>query len=255
MIACGSLEFTQARVMARHGQRATEAVWQRLVMTREFAALLDAARASPLRPWLDGLSAGSGPAQIESVLRQHWRSTVREIASWMPQPWQPALVWCMELPELPALQHLAQGGEPLAWMQDDADYRALCAVAPAERGPALAASRFTALASAWNSPQALPRAWQAEWQRRLPRWPRGADASLQPFVATLQAHGAAFAAAPPGPGEPLRRALQARLSLLLRRAALEPAVAFIHVALCALDLERLRGELLGRALFAHARST
>jgi hypothetical protein len=38
--------------------------------------------------------------------------------------------------------------------------------------------------------------------------------------------------------------------LLLRRATLEPAAAFIHVALCALDLERLRGELLSRLLFA-----
>jgi hypothetical protein len=31
-------------------------------------------------------------------------------------------------------------------------------------------------------------------------------------------------------------------------------VAFIHVALCAIDLERLRGELLRRALFPTARA-
>jgi hypothetical protein len=43
------------------------------------------------------------------------------------------------------------------------------------------------------------------------------------------------------------------LSLLLRRATLEPAAAFIHVAISALDLERLRGELLSRALFPRAR--
>ena len=42
----------------------------------------------------------------------------------------------------------------------------------------------------------------------------------------------------------LRQSLRARLSLLWRRATLEPALAFIHVALCAIDLERLRGELL-----------
>ena len=62
-------------------------------------------------------------------------------------------------------------------------------------------------------------------------------------------HGAAFAAATPGPGTQLRRALQARLSLLMRRATLEPAAAFIHLALSALELERLRGELLARKLF------
>ena len=60
-------------------------------------------------------------------------------------------------------------------------------------------------------------------------------------------------AAPPGSGTQLRRALQARLSLLLRRATLEPAAAFIHLALSALELERLRGELLGRKLFANAK--
>jgi hypothetical protein len=51
----------------------------------------------------------------------------------------------------------------------------------------------------------------------------------------------------------LRRALQARLSLLLRRATLEPAAAFIHLALSALELERLRGELLVRKLFMNAK--
>jgi hypothetical protein len=72
-------------------------------------------------------------------------------------------------------------------------------------------------------------------------------------VAALRRHGAAFAAAAPGSGTQLRRALQARLSLLMRRATLEPAAAFIHLALNALELERLRGELLGRKLFANAR--
>ena len=47
----------------------------------------------------------------------------------------------------------------------------------------------------------------------------------------------------------LDRTLQARLAPWLRRAAAEPAAAFVHLALCALDLERLRGELLRRALF------
>jgi len=35
----------------------------------------------------------------------------------------------------------------------------------------------------------------------------------------------------------------------LRRAMLDPAAAFAYLALIALDLERLRGELLRRAAF------
>jgi hypothetical protein len=50
-------------------------------------------------------------------------------------------------------------------------------------------------------------------------------------------------------GWPLRRTLQARLTLLFRRAMLDPAAAFAYLALTALDLERLRGELLRRAAF------
>ena len=44
MIDCGSLEYAQARVQARHGQRADELAWQRLETAREFAALLAGAR-------------------------------------------------------------------------------------------------------------------------------------------------------------------------------------------------------------------
>jgi hypothetical protein len=253
MIEYGSLEFAQARLQSRHGQRASEVAWQRLETAREFGLLLGAARASPLRPWVVGITAQATSNEIEAVLRAHWRALVAEVASWMPPEWRPALDWCAVLPELPALQHLSRGGEPGAWMQDDPDLRALCAVPANERGTALAAGSLGALARGWSEPESLARAWQAEWERRLPHRLSDADESLRQVVAALTSHGAAFATAPPGPGGLLRRSLQARLSLLLRRATLEPAAAFIHIALCALDLERLRGELLGRALFPNAR--
>jgi hypothetical protein len=253
MIECGSLEFAQARLQARHGQRASEVTWQRLETAREFRLLLDAARASPLRPWVVGITAQATSNEIESVLRAHWRALVAEVAGWIAPAWRPALDWCAVLPELPTLQHLSRGGELSTWMQDDPDLRALCEVPANERRTALAAASLGALASAWSAPASLAQAWQAEWERRLPQPLSEADASLRRVVATLTSHGAAFAAAPPGPGVLLRRSLQARLALLLRRATLEPAAAFIHIALCALDLERLRGELLRRALFPHAR--
>jgi hypothetical protein len=253
VIECGSLEFAQARLQSRHGQRSGEAAWQRLETTREFAALLEVARSSPLRPWLVGITTPGTSHQIEAVLRTHWRALVSEVAAWMPAAWQPALAWCAVLPDLPVLLHLARGGEPTAWMLDDPDYRGMCAVPPTERAAALAAGKFGALADAWSVPQSLASAWYAEWERLLPQASGSADDGLSQVVATLREHGAAFAAAPAGQGWLLRRSLQARLSLLLRRATLEPAAAFIHVALCALDFERLRGELLSRALFPHGR--
>ena len=253
MIESGSLEFAQARLQARHGQRASAAAWQRLETTREFGALLEVARSSALRPWLVGITPASTSHQIELTLRAHWRALVAEVAAWMPAAWQASMGWCAVLADLPVLQHLARGGEPKPWMRDDPDYRALCAMPPGEHRAALADGKFGALAGAWPAPALLARSWLAEWQRRLPERPGDVHDTLHQLVATLLQHGIAFAAAPPGPGGLLRRTLQARLALLLRRATLEPAAAFIHVALCALDLERLRGELLSRLLFAQAR--
>ena len=120
---------------------------------------------------------------------------------------------------------------------------------------------YAALAAAWSTPDTLPQAWWAEWLRRLPAAAARAasttgtadgDDGLGSLVDLLRAHGRDFAAAPPGPAGLLRRALQGRLVQLLHRVALQPAVAFIHLALCALDFERLRGELLVRALFPRA---
>lgn len=254
MIECGSLDFAQARLQSRHGQRAGDLDWQRLETAREFGLLLDAARASPLRPWVAGLTAQATSSEIEAALLAHWRALVAEVGAWMPPAWRPALDWCAVLPQLPALQHLLRGGEPAAWMHDDADLRALCAAPVNDRRQALVAGAWGALALDGPAPASLAHAWWAEWARRLPQPPGPADDSLRAVVAALRSHCAAFATAPPGPGGLLRQSLRARLLLLWRRATLEPGLAFIHVALCAIDLERLRGELLRRALFPTARA-
>ena len=248
MIECGSLEYAQARLQARHGQRADDVAWQRLETSREYGALLDAARNSPLRAWVVGLTPRSPARDIEAVLLGHWRAVVDETAGWMPLTWHAAIHWCALPPLLPALQHLARGGPVRPWMQDDALLRTLCAAPPAARAAALRGTPAAALAPAWAAPQTLGAAWWHEWERRLPR-PLHADDNLRAVATLLQAHGSSFAAAPAGPGTLLRRALQARLAPWLRRATAEPAAAFVHLALSALDLERLRGELLRRALF------
>jgi hypothetical protein len=153
------------------------------------------------------------------------------------------------LTDLAPLQHLARGGEPAAWMQADPTWRALCAAQPQARAALLAAAPCGPLAAAWSAPHDLGRAWFDEWQRRLPQPLADAGDALESLVRVLLDHHRAFAAAQPGSGWLLRGALHARLSLLFRRAALQPAAAFIHLALCALDLERLRAELLRRLLF------
>jgi len=249
VIECGSLDYAQARLQARHGQRVDEAAWRRIETMREFAPLLELARGTALRPWLVSIAADTTAHGIEATLRGHWRALVDEVVTWMPGPWQAALGWCAVLPDLAPLQHLARGGEAAAWIADDGELGELCAAPPPTRLAVLAAGPLAALAPAWDAPQAMGRSWLIEWQRRLPQPLNEAGDALGQLVHELCDHAGSFAEASPGQGWQLRAALRARISLLLRRAALEPAAAFIHVALCALDLERLRGELLRRVLF------
>jgi hypothetical protein len=90
--------------------------------------------------------------------------------------------------------------------------------------------------------------WQAQWHAALPASARGTLALQQParwLLPRLTAGPARAAAA----HETLQRALQ---RLLRRHSASAPA-AFAYLALVALDLERLRGILVVRALFAPQR--
>lgn len=249
MIDCGSLEYAHARLHARHGQRLDAAAWRRIEVLRDFAPLLELARGTALQPWLVGITADSDVHRVEVVLRRHWRALVDELVAWMPAEWRPALAWCALLPELALLQHLARGGAPAAWMEDDERWRALRAAPPPARQALLAAGPAADLAGAWPLPQSFGTAWLDAWQRRLPQPLGDAQDMLVRLVQLLLDHHQAFAEAPAGQGWQLRGALQARLTLLLRRAALEPAAVFAHLALCALDLERLRAELLRRLLF------
>ena len=248
-VACGSFEYAHAGLHARHGQRVDEAGWRGIEMLRGLAPLLERARGTALQPWLVGITAESSPAQIESALRTHWQALVGEAQAWMPTPWQPAVAWCAVLPDLAPLQHLARGESPPHWMQDDLRWQPLCQAAAPARPAVLAAGPWAALAPARTTPRGLGEAWLAEWRRRLPRTSGDAKLALAELTRAALAHRGDFAQAPPERGWLLRAALRARLALLLRRAALGPAAVFVHLALCALDLERLRAELLRRTLF------
>jgi len=249
VIDCGSLEYAHARVHARHGQRLDAGTWRRIEVMRDFAPSLELARATALRPWLVGITADSSAPQIEATLRRHWRALIDEIAGWMPTAWRRAIVWCVWLPDLALLQHLARGGEAPPWLRDDEVWRDLSNAPLPARAAVLAAGPAGALASAWPTPRALGRAWLDAWWLRLPQHASAAGTTLDQLVRVLLDHARAFAVAAPSQGWSLRGTLQTRLSQLLRRSALQPASVFVHITLCALDLERLRAELLRRVIF------
>ena len=249
MSAVGSLEYAQARLCARYGQRPDELAWRHIEHVRSFAGMLDVARTSALRVWMAGIGPTTTPHEIEALLRGQWRALVADVARWMPDAWQAAVAWCAVAADLPVVVHLARGGATLPWMQDDPVLRDLCERAAAGFGTAPIGGPLAPLAPAWADPGRIGSLWRDEWRRRMPGRHADAPRLVDEFAHLMHRHLGAFRDPSVRDGWPLRQTLQARLVLLFRRAMLDPAAAFLFLALAALDLERLRGELLRRAAF------
>jgi hypothetical protein len=245
----GCIEYACARLSARFGARPGDAAWRRVEPIRDFAALVEAARGTALQPWLHGIGAQSSAHEIEARLRARWQALVAEVAGWMPEAWQRAILWCGALTYLPILLHLARREPPLPWMRDDALLAELCHGDPQAVRAAVAAGPWGALAAAWPTPDALPAAWRAEWQRRIPQRRDGDPRLLASLARTLTTHFAENPERSIREDWASRRALEARVAAHFRRATLDPTAAFAFIAIAALDLERLRGELLRRVAF------
>ena len=226
-----AIDYAQARIQSRHGARATETAWNAAHASVTLAALLETARASGLKPWVAGIDTTQGEDELELQLRERLRERIAEVAGWMPPEWRAAMRHTALLLDLPARQHLLLGRPALAWMARESALAPWLNAAPDEE-------RAERLRAEWLQ------AWRALW----PDPPAGDAAGLEELVRAVQSHLEAFAASDADDAPALRRALQDRLEVLFRRHALAPAAAFIHVALLALDLERLRGEIVARAV-------
>lgn len=249
MIEAGSLEYAHARLGARFGERPDELAWRRIATIRDVGGMLDAARFSPLGAWLGEIGVDADAHAIELALRAHLRERVDAIATWMPASWQASILWCAVLIDLPVLQHLARGGAPPTWLRDDPLGAVLRETATVQDGRVGAmAGPAALLAAAAGDADRVASLWLAEWYRRLPVRV-STPGLIADLVRVLAEHLAAFREPLQPEGWTLRRALHARLNQLYRRATLEPAAAFIFLALSALDCERLRGELLRRVVF------
>lgn len=240
--------YAQARVQARFAQLPDEALWQRLGAPRGLAAFLEEARQTPLGPWVAGLSRLSPVAHIERVLAHRLHGCILEASRWVPAPWQVAVRWSAWLPELPLLDP-ARAGLPLPpWALDSpllgtrlaADGDPRQTIARAGGQPLLEAAPGISLALAWAT----------HWRNLWPDCPRAQRAGLDHLLELVAAHGRRFMMAAPEQGWPMRRALGEGLRREFRRATLQPGALFAWLALVALALERLRGALVVRALYA-----
>jgi len=243
--------YLQARLQARHGARPDATTWHHLHSIGSLSNYLQAARRGPLRPWVLGIQATHDCDTIELSLRRQFREYVDEVAHWVPAPWRNAVRHVRQLPDLPLIQHLLNGDSMPAWVREDSELRGFAGVQPNQREEALLDSPYAYLQQGWNRGASLPRAWHTAWQATWPRR-QGSTTALQQLGERLLDQ--IEAAVNPGRGSiTARRAwLVQRLTAAFRRHGFDPASAFIHLALVAVDLDQLRSDLASRAVFTPA---
>jgi hypothetical protein len=238
--------YAQARLQARHGQRPGPLDWRRLQGVEDVAHYLQVARRTRLATWVEELHGSDHSDVIELVLRRRFCTHIDEVRGWLPQPWRDSSAWLKRLPDLPAIQYLLSGQEPPAWMSRDLQLRPFTQRDSRQRRQALRDSDCAPLVAAWERGETLLGAWFRHWNAA---WTTQGRQGLEQLSACLRR----FVQSPAtvdGEDVGIRPdILEARLVGLFRRYSFQPAACYAHLALTALDLMRLRAELLRRTLF------
>ena len=248
MNASGSLEFAYARLSARMGASARTrrcgGAW------RSCATCARCWTSCAPRRWRRGWPASAMTAGVRAIetrcARRHWRALVQEVADWMPA-------------RLAAGGAVVRGAGRPARAGPPRRRRPPCArgcartttcracVDPAlgrvDRARAALGARKRGRCAAHGRRLARPVAHAACRSRCAAR------PALQRLARMLEEHGQRFAHAHPADAWPLRRALAGRVCCVFRRARCGSRAGLRLPGAAALDYERLRGELVPRALF------
>jgi len=242
------MEYALTRVHARHGMRLAEGSWRRLEASRDLGHYLEVLRTSSLAQWVASLDPTWDSHAIERALRNEWRRYVDCVTVWHPQLWQPWLGWLAWLPLLGLLAPLARAAPAPQWLLADPVCGPLALGSPEERIAALQRSPLAPLAPALRGRVSLSHAWYTHWQRLAPGGDEPTRQLRSRLCATLERPPEAMLRAQDS-SMALRQDLGVRLSQLFRAGAGTVVASACHVALLALDLERLRGGLIGRRIF------
>ncbi len=243
--------YSQARLQAHHGARPDATTWRRLEGVGDLLHFLQSARTTGLRPWVLHFSARTDIHAMELSLRRQLRNYIADVASWQPVAWRKPVLWVERLLDLPALQHLLMGERAPAWMRNDPVLKPFATDNLRARLEALQDSGFAPLVQTWQAGRPLLDGWRERWHGLWPRLSSTVAAPLERLEVHLQRLVQSLRA--DGGGERSQQACQRlaeKLGYEFRRYTHQPAAAFIHLALVALDLERLRAGLMRRALFA-----
>jgi hypothetical protein len=222
--------------------------WRRLRSIGDLGNYLQVAQKSTLNNWVVGLSANTPVHDIELMLRQRFRAYIDELSRWPADEWHASIVWVKRLIDLPALAHILSGQSASNWMLDDPEIKPFIHVNTALRDEAFMASDCKVFLEAWKRNESLSDAWFREWCLLSPlkgKHVASLDRIWRPFASRLKAQ----CEAPEESTERSRESLERELRGAFRKMARSPENIFVHLGLIALDLEKLRGDLVYRSLF------
>lgn len=240
--------YVQARLQARHGERLRDGDWRALEAARSLEEFIARARVSSLRQFTERLHARMPSHALERLLREAWRGYVAELADWVPAAWRQAVLWTSLIPELPIIDGLLKGETP-NWIKDDPALADLAGLDRQRHDIKAANSPLDALVASLGPDRTLAASWYSHWRSLWPRR-RPQRSALVAIAAAINAHVDELdRAGPQQSSAAFRRDLKDRLTRLFRRHSGSSAAVFCHLALVALDLERLRGDLIRRRLF------
>jgi hypothetical protein len=247
----GNVEYALTRVQAQHGSGLDASAWRRLEASHDLGQYLEGARGGVFGGWVSSLDRNRDAHAIERTLRGAWRNYVSTVASWHSRRWQPWLEWLEWLPTLGLIAELAQGGPVPDWLRADPGVGPALRGAPGERPVPVKGTALEFFEPAIAGRVPLAELWLAHWRQLRPPL----DAFTEPLLAAvfraLREH-ARLLALEGADAVALRDQLRERLRRLFRAASGTLVATLCHLALMALDFERLRGGLVSRSLFPRA---
>lgn len=246
--------YAQARLQARIGQRPTSGVWQSLEVSQGLSHYLHSVRATSLRSSVQTLSEHADAHVIERSLRKDWQRQVEQMTTWLPTRWQQAVLWVRTAVDLPAVVHLMRGGSVFSWMREDPALQAIAAADADTRLRELSATEMAPLADQLADSKTAVAAWVAHWRSLWPPQP-SQHAGLEKLSQHLRDHMGVMQSADVAVSEMTaqKERLERQLVRLIRTHQQRPVAMFSYLGLLALDLQRLRGGLVRRALFTTRR--
>jgi hypothetical protein len=252
MLLEGNVEYALTRVQSQYGSRPDSSEWRRLEASHDLGQYLEGARSSIFGPWISSLDRNRDAHVIERTLRSAWRSYVSTVAAWHPRRWQSWLTWLEWLPTLGLIARLERGDLMPAWLLADPILGSAAQGASAERSVSVKGTALAIFEPSIAGRVPLAELWLARWRELRPPVDAFTEQLLAAVSRAVQEH-ARMLALEGADGVTLRNQLRERLDKLFRAAAGTVVATLCHLALMALDFERLRGGLVNRSLFARSR--